>query len=116
MCGPARGVLSTRSTSLPLGYGRCHTGCALLKMTVQRAASGIIQMLYVPAANACPLTRTSLLNVTLVAVSAPGVHGRPQGTRAPNSSRPRALGRLYFTSIRVAPNAWVTEACWLRRG
>jgi hypothetical protein len=57
------------------------------------------------------LTRTAWLKLTLVAVSAPGVQGRPQGTSAPNNARPRAIGRLYLTSTRVLPNAWITAAC-----
>ena len=80
-------------------------------MTVHRASLGIIQIVYVPALSGCPLTRTASLNAMLVAVSAPGVQGRPQGTSAPKSSRPRALGRLYLTSTVVPPRRCMTAAC-----
>src|SRR5690348_16746825 len=52
----------------------------------------------------------------LVQVSAPGHQTRPQGTSAPNRSRPRATGRLYSIVITVSATCWLTVPCWLGRG
>ena len=63
----------------------------------------------------CPSILTSVDSSMLVQVSAPGHQTRPHGTSAPNSSRPRATGRLYSIVIFVPAICWLTEPCWLGR-
>ncbi len=84
-------------------------------MTVHGPAScGMSHSEYSPARSGLPSIKTSRLNLTRVAESAPGCQTLSHGTSAPNNARPRATGRPYAIEISVKATICVTLPLWLK--